>query len=193
MKHWLVGLFMTFWFASLYAQSGMPPASDHKLEYILDRMEEQVNKTADFYWHQGMHLHLVRALFLMIEINPKNIETYSMLGWLLDGYGESRRGFAVYERGIALNPDEYELYYDAGFWHFQKRNYAKAAEYLEQAVKRKAPPVVWKLLAHSYSRLGKYEKALEVWEQVRKMTPDDGAVELNVRKIKEKMAGGGKP
>jgi tetratricopeptide (TPR) repeat protein len=89
---------------------------------------------ADEYWHEGHHYKTMALMFVLIEYDPRDVENISSLAWLLDGYGETARAIQVYQRGIRLNPNRYDLYYDLGFAYFNKRQYAQALPYLEKAV-----------------------------------------------------------
>jgi tetratricopeptide (TPR) repeat protein len=94
------------------------------------------------------------------------------------GYGETARAIQVYQRGIRLNPNRYDLYYDLGFAYFNKRQYEQALPYLEKAVQfANAPAFVWKTLAHCYERLERYQQSLRAWEKAKQLDPSDGAVE----------------
>lgn len=191
MKNWLVGICSFCLAGALFAQSQMPASTQKKLDAMWDRLEYDMMRLSDFYWHEGQHLRLVRMLYVLVEVNPKNVETFSALGWVLDSYGNERKAFQIYDRGIAANPNDWDLYFDAGFWHFQKKNYQSALKYLQKAVSFKdAPPMVWKTLAHTYDRMGQVEKSLEIWEKLVKMDPEDGANKSNLERVKKKASGG---
>lgn len=184
----LCGLLLT---SALYAQSSVPAATQKKMDVLWKRAEYRMVVIGDHYWHDGFHYHLMRMLFVLAEVNPKNVETFSNLGYILDSYGQSKRAFQVYDRGIAENPNEFDLYLDAGFWQFQKGNYAQATRYLEKAITFKnAPVIVFKTLAHTYERMGETDKSIKMWEQTVRRFPNDAASKVNLERVRRKAQGG---
>ncbi|MCS6920261.1 MAG: tetratricopeptide repeat protein, partial [Fimbriimonadales bacterium] len=127
-------------------------------------------------------------MFTLIEYDPRDVENIGSLAWLLDGYGENARAIQVYQRGIRLNPNRYDLYYDLGFAYFNKRQYEQALPYLEKAVSfNNAPQFAWKTLAHCYERLGRLQQSLRAWEKAKQLDPSDGAVEPNMQRVRKKL------
>lgn len=172
------------------SQATPPEPIQRKLQSIRTLLEFRLVQLADEYWHDGQHYKTMAILFVLIEYDPSDVETYSNLGWMLDSYGETARAFQVYERGLRANPNRYDLYYDIGFWYYQKGDYARARTYLEKAVQFANIPVfVWKTLAHTYEKLGEYEKCLQAWEKARQVDPTDGAVPLNMERVRKKLKG----
>lgn len=170
------------------SQATPPEPIQRKLQSIRTLLEFRLVQLADEYWHDGQHYKTMAILFVLIEYDPSDVETYSNLGWMLDSYGETARAFQVYERGLRANPNRYDLYYDIGFWYYQKGDYARARTYLEKAVQFANIPVfVWKTLAHTYEKLGEYEKCLQAWEKAQQVDPTDGAVPLNMERVRKKL------
>lgn len=170
------------------AQSNPPEAVQRKLQAIRSLIDYRLVQLADEYWHDGQHYKTMAVLFLLIEYDPSDVETYSSLGWMLDSYGETARAFEIYERGIEANPDKYDLYYDVGFWYHQRGDLERARTYLEKAVQfPNVPGFVWKTLAHTYEKLGEYEKSLQAWEKAKQVDPTDPAVEPNINRVRKKL------
>ncbi|MER3559587.1 MAG: hypothetical protein C4336_09200, partial [Armatimonadota bacterium] len=136
------------------SQATSPEPIQHKLQSIRALLDFRLVQLADEYWHDGQHFKTMAILFVLIEYDSSDVETYSNLGWMLDSYGETVRAFQVYERGLRANPNRYDLYYDIGFWYHQKGDYARARTYLEKAAQfANIPAFVWKTLAHTYEKL----------------------------------------
>ncbi len=172
----------------LWSQASPPPETQRKLQAIRDLIDYRLVQLADEYWHDGHHYKTMALMFVLIEYDPTDVENYAGLGWLLDSYGDTRRAFAVYERGLRANPDRYDLYYEIGFWYHQKRQYERAQPYLEKAVTfPNVPTVVWKTLAHNYERLGDLEACLKAWEKAKQLDPNDGAIDLNMNRVRQKL------
>lgn len=188
MRHLMILLGYVAMLSLAMAQSNPPEAVQRKLQAIRALLDYRLVQLADEYWHDGQHYKTMAVLFLLIEYDPSDVETYSSLGWLLDSYGETARAFEVYERGIQANPNRYDLYYDVGFWYHQKGDLERARTYLEKAVQfPNVPGFVWKTLAHTYEKLGEYEKSLQAWEKARQVDANDPAVEPNMNRVLKKL------
>lgn len=171
-----------------WSQAKPPEAVQRKLTAIRELTQYRLVQLADEYWHDGMHYKTMALMFVFIEYDPRDVENISSLAWLLDGYGENARAIQVYQRGIRLNPNRYDIYYDLGFAYFNKRQYEQALPYLEKAVSfNNVPQFVWKTLAHCYERLGRLQQSLRAWEKAKQLDPSDGAVEPNLQRVRKKL------
>ncbi|GIV08154.1 MAG: hypothetical protein KatS3mg019_0245 [Fimbriimonadales bacterium] len=171
-----------------WAQAKPSDATQRKLNAIRELTQYRLIQLADEYWHDGMHYKTMALMFVFIEYDPRDVENISSLAWLLDGYGENARALQIYQRGIRLNPNRYDLYYDLGFAYFNKRQYEQALPYLEKAVSfDNAPQFAWKTLAHCYERLERLPQSLRAWEKAKQLDPSDGAVEPNLQRVRKKL------
>jgi tetratricopeptide (TPR) repeat protein len=95
-----------------WTETKPPEAVERKLTALRQLTEYRLVQLADEYWHEGHHYKTMALMFVLIEYDPRDVENISGLAWLLDGYGETARAIQVYQRGIRLNPNRYDLYYD---------------------------------------------------------------------------------
>ncbi|NUL82978.1 MAG: tetratricopeptide repeat protein [Armatimonadetes bacterium] len=194
---WRVSLFLLFSIAvvsCLLAQQKPPALTLAKLGFINERVEEQITISVDYCWHNGYHHWMMGMLFFLIEIDPKNTERYSTLGWILSSNGRHSEAVKVYERNMKENPGLSDAFYDAAYHFYQRKDYAQAVKYAEMAASKPgAEGVVFRLLAHSYERTNQFAKALAAWERLLKIAPNDGAAQGNMKRIREKMQRSQKP
>jgi Tfp pilus assembly protein PilF len=170
------------------AQSQPSREVQGRLDAICDLIQYRLVQLSDHYWHEGHHYKTMALLFVLIEYDPHDVESYASLGWMLDSYGHTTRAFQVYERGIRANPNQYDLYFEAGFWYSQKGDYSRARAYLEKAVSfPDAPILVWKTLAHTCEKMGDLKRSLEAWQKAKELDPTDGAVDLNMARVRRKL------
>ncbi|MFN4032984.1 MAG: tetratricopeptide repeat protein [Fimbriimonadales bacterium] len=170
------------------AQTQPPEVVQRKLSAIRELTEYRLVQLADEYWHDGAHYKTMALMFVLMEYDPRDVENIGSLAWLLDGYGEHARAIQVYQRGIRLNPNRYDLYYDLGYAYFNKRQYEQALPYLEKATSfPNAPQFAWKTLAHCYERLGRLQQSLQAWQKAKQLDPRDGAVEPNLQRVRKKL------
>jgi len=171
-----------------WTQASPPESIQRKLATVRQQIEFRLVQLADEYWHTGHHYKTMALMFVLMEYDPHDVENIGGLAWLLDSYGESARALQVYQRGIRLNPNRYDLYYDLGFMYFNKRQYAQALPYLEKAGQfADAPAFVWKTLAHCYERLERYQQSLQAWEKAKQIDPSDSAIEPNMQRVRQKL------
>ncbi|MCS6831080.1 MAG: tetratricopeptide repeat protein [Armatimonadota bacterium] len=183
-----------FWIAgAIYALSAsvqaqpLPAQVQKRVDAIFDAMVDHWIVQMDRWWHDGQHEHLINMTYFTIRFDPRNVSLYENAGWLLWSSNRDDEAVAMYERGLRNNPDAYDMYYELGqYYYLRKRDYARAKEYLEQAVKFPCEWFVWNTLGHVYARLGEKEKAIETWQELLRrfpMMPIDQmeAVRKNIR------------
>lgn len=78
-----------------------------------------------------------------------------------------RNGISFLKKGIAYNPDRYDLYFELGWTYYHKgRDYPNAVRYLEKAIKFPHPEYVDDVLAHAYEKNGQIDLAIKQWEKL---------------------------
>jgi len=71
------------------------------------------------------------------------------------------------KKGVAYNPDRYDLYFETGWTYYHKgKDYKNAVRYLEKAVKFPHPDYVDDVLAHAYEKNGQMDMAMKEWEKL---------------------------
>ena len=110
-----------------------------------------------------------------IELNPNFAYGYSFLGVALASSGAGEAAIAALDRAVRLSPrdflrDEFELFY--AFAHFQKGEYAKAADFAASAASlRPGHAVPHRFLAASCALAGEQERAERALVDVLGLTP----------------------
>lgn len=78
-----------------------------------------------------------------------------------------KNGISFLKKGIAYNPDRYDLYFELGWTYYHKGNdYPNAVRYLEKAIKFPHPEYVDDVLAHAYEKNGQIDLAIKQWEKL---------------------------
>jgi tetratricopeptide (TPR) repeat protein len=76
------------------------------------------------------------------------------------------KGINFLKRGVAYNPEKYDIYFELGWTYYHKgKDYKNASRYLEKAIKFPHPEYVDSVLAHAYELNGEADKALAQWEK----------------------------
>jgi tetratricopeptide (TPR) repeat protein len=103
------------------------------------------------------------------ELDPRYVDPY-LIGAMIMTVEASEHEMALrlLDKGIAANPDEWILPFDAGFLCYDTlRDYPRAAAYFERAMKiPEVPTVVRRLHAEMYNKMGDKRASLEFWKEV---------------------------
>lgn len=165
-----------------------PEAGQDRADQITEMVLDRLLVVADAHFHKGEYNHIVNLSRMILSARPEELEIYATAGWLLWSMDRDQEAVALYEQGLKANPKTSFMYDELGQYFFiRKKDYRKAAEYYEQAVKF---PDVQRLtvhqLAHSYERSGQLDKCLAVWERAAQ-DPDNPAAKRNLERIRQKV------
>ncbi|MCL5103364.1 MAG: hypothetical protein M1133_04530 [Armatimonadetes bacterium] len=150
---------------------------------------------ADTFFHTGQFQAIIPIVRLVTWLDPHNIDVYTTGAWHLDynfvddNQMSDKRyipaSVALLQEGIANNPKMWDLYFELGWTHYNKKlqDQAKALEYIEKACRYPGfdpntggttprPEYVDRMLAHQYEKVGRFEDAIEQWEKARKRLTD---------------------
>lgn len=166
------------------ASDDVPPASRQKLENLFAKVADNLWTESDKYWHEGRLDVCVGIHRLIVEIDPTFVEAYDIAAWLLSSDGRDAEAEALYRRGVAANPNRWEPAFDFGMFYYQKKDFNNAEKCLAQSTTKSAPTYVWKMLAHSQEKQGKYGPALETWVKVKSLDPNDPVVDNAIARNK---------
>jgi TolB-like protein/class 3 adenylate cyclase len=117
----------------------------------------------------------VAAARKAIELNPNFAYGYSFLGAALATSGDGAAAIAAVDRAVRLSPrdllrDEFDLFY--AFAHFQKGDYAKAADFAAAAASlRPGHAYPYRVLAASSALAGDRQRASAALVDILALTP----------------------
>lgn len=139
---------------------------------------------ADVWFHVGNYDQCIRCNEAAIFLQPERTDLYGVNGWLQ--WSMNRHGGAIttYRRAIAANPDDWDAYFELGFYYLHHGRVRAAVEYLRHSVELGAPPVPARTYAHALEKAGRPAEALEVWEQLDSIDTT-GTVDSNIARLRE--------
>ena len=192
-RTWLLAAAVGLWLAAAPAfgadERAQPPKEViERVGDLLGRITDELWIHNDEFWHQGEYRWCIAILGVITELDPHDTEAFGNRGWLLWNIGENDTAEAVLKKGISLNPNSYELFYDLGMHYYKLQRYDDAIHTLKTAQPLGLPDVGWKLLAHSYERSNRLDECIAVWEELEKMETGDPAVEFNLSRLRDKAA-----
>ncbi len=104
---------------------------------------------------------------------PLEVESYWRLGWLLGFVGRQEGQLAVYQRGLAIDPEAKEIYNQLGFVYSEQGHYNEAIaahkRYVELAP---AEPNAHDSLGMTYTEAGRYEEAIAELKRALELKPN---------------------
>jgi tetratricopeptide (TPR) repeat protein len=161
---------------------------------------------ADIYWTRvvqyygamhrdggGEYKLLWPLLNLTAQLDPQLTRTYEFGGAFLSadppmGAGLPDRAVELVEYGIRENPDNWHLYYDLGFIHYDLKNYRAAANaFLRGSKLPNAHPFLKTLAARMAEHGGDVQTARMMWTTTYENSPDKDIREnalLHLRALK---------
>lgn len=173
--------------APLPAQS-LDPGRMRRMEAaMVDRIATQ----SDLWFESGEFPRTVQTLRARYEMYPSDYETATDLGWMLENIELWGEALATYVRFRHENADNPDASYPEANFYFLKRLYAEIPPLLEPSLKMDRPPHpnTYRVLAHSYDRLGLLADSKRVWELLVALTPDDDAAKVNLARVERKLKG----
>lgn len=123
---------------------------------------------------------------------PNDYEIVTDLGFMYGNIERPDLELATYVRFREQFPTWAEAAYPEAEFYYKKRSYKPVVKLLEPTLSMnpKPHPNTYRILAHSYDRLGLFKEALGIWEIYIKLAPDDPAAKVNRDKVKAKLNDG---
>ncbi len=132
-------------------------------------------------YNQGKVKEALPKLEAYVSGHPKDIEARDKLAssyWLT---GKSKKALAEYLKILKLKPGDADTMYRLGILYRQLNDTKKVGFYLKKAVKEKPEVAIYRSeLAKWYSSQRKYDKAIEQWNKVLELGPDNNVYKANV-------------
>jgi tetratricopeptide (TPR) repeat protein len=167
-------------------------ASEARLNEIWDHIDNRFIIQSDVWFELGEFPSCVALLKVQTGYSPDDYEMMTNLGWMLENierYGEAR---AVYLDFGTRHPKIGDAMFALGLSYSIKKEYAEVIRVLEPTLVNNPSPNTYRTLARSYEMLKKPLDAIRIWELELKRFPDELSAIANIKRVKAKMAAGGK-
>ena len=100
---------------------------------------------------------------------------------------ESGEALALYVEYRKTNPMQIGSSFPEANFYFQHKAYAKVPGLLEPRIGKLSDPNSYRLLAHSYERLGMLTDAKRIWEAYIVRAPEDAPAKNNLERVSKKL------
>ena len=143
----------------------------------------------DYWFEAGDFPRTIQTLRVMQSLYPNDYDSITNLGWLLESTEQWDEALAVYIRYGKENLDDPDAHLPEANFYFMKKAYAKVPPLLEPAISRKPHSNTYRILAHSYERLGMLKDSARVWNAYIAAAPSDATAKVNLARVERKMKG----
>ncbi len=160
-----------------------------RIGQIWDAAEDRIRRQNDKWFKDGQFPRCVQSLRLKLELNPNDYEAVTDLGYMLENIERNDEALALYIRfrlSASGNPDA--PWPEANFY-FHRGAYAKVPPLIEPTLKRHPHANSYRLLAHSYEKLGMFSDSRRIWDLYLEINPKDEVAKNNQRRVKNLMKG----
>lgn len=171
---------------SVWAAPAAKPPPVPSPQARIDAGVERLLKQADVFWHDGDYDGVVFCYSLAVELDPRDVESWTTYGWFLwSAMSRREESRKVLSEAIRMNPDRWEVYAEMGNLQYHYRDFLGAAAWFAKAIGRGAPWTTWHQRAHSLEYAGRHRQCIETWRQIVEKFPKDEAAKLNLKRVKE--------
>ncbi|MCH8979527.1 MAG: hypothetical protein IH945_09850 [Armatimonadetes bacterium] len=156
------------------AQEGEP--DEDRIKEIMWYVEARAEaETVSWYRDDGDYPRAIQNLRYRWRLRPWDEEISTDLIWMLGNIKYEGERLAVAMRFRKENPDNPDRGLPEAQVYWEHKMYFKIPPILEEDILRDPRPHgnTFRMIGHSYSRLGFHEDALRVWNQYLKHDPDD--------------------
>lgn len=170
------------------AVASPPPwRQDQRQQTIWNAAHNRFVDQLDYWFEDGDYPRCIQLLRVLNDIEPGNYEIATDLGWLLESIEEPDAALAIYVRFRKENPTDPDATFPEANFYFKKKIYAKVPALLEPALNQKPHPNSYRLLGHSYERMGLLADSKRVWTLYLSVNPNDEPAKNNLRRVTEKI------
>lgn len=172
----------------LLAAACISTAPQDRTAQVWQFAEQRAQRQLDIWFKNGDFPRCVQLLNFRAKLFPSNYVISTDYGWMLENIDEAPRALQEYVRFRKQNPADPDGAYPEANYYFMRKQYDRVPPLLEPTLAKRPHPNSYRLLAHSYERLGKLSESARTWRALLARTPDDGAAKNNLSRV-EKLLG----
>ena len=130
-------------------------------------------RESDLWWHKGNYDQSIRCQWTALFYDPQYVDLFTNIAWLQWSMGRHGEAIRTYRDCIAANPKSWEARHALGEYYWRHGQKSVGLKYFQQAADLGSPAVPRRALGHAYRDLGYPEKAVQVWQDILKLDPND--------------------
>jgi tetratricopeptide (TPR) repeat protein len=164
-----------------------PQTQQQRLDAIWSAADARMSQQLDVWFDDGEFPSCIQLLHVRNDLQPHDYEIATDLGWMLENVEQNDKAILVYEEFLKENPHDADAALPVAQHYFLKKQYAKVLPILEPRIKTNSHPNNFRILAHSYERLGRLKDSERMWKRYLQLTPDDGPAKVNLARVQKKI------
>lgn len=158
-----------------------------RLEIIETAIHNRFVDQNDQWFDDGDFPRIIQLLWIEYEGNPYDYELATDLGYMLQNVQQYDKALAVYVRYRQDNPKDPDAAWPEANFYYSKKVYARVPPLLEKTIARKPHPNSYRILAHSYDKMGLFADAKRIWTTYLQRFPNDAQAKVNLKKVEAKI------
>lgn len=160
---------------------------------VLDKAVNTLPNTPEIIYDYAMAAERVQKLDVMerelrklISLKPDFAQAYNALGYTLaDRNLKLEEARSLIEKALALSPNDHYILDSMGWVHYRLGKLDAAADYLRRAYTAQTDPEIAAHLGEVLWKQGKFDEALQTWEEALKVHPDNEVLINTTKKFKQ--------
>lgn len=160
---------------------------------VLDNAVNTLPNTPEIIYDYAMAAERVQKLDVMerelrklISLKPDFAQAYNALGYTLaDRNLKLEEARSLIEKALALSPNDHYILDSMGWVHYRLGKLDTAADYLRRAYTAQTDPEIAAHLGEVLWKQGKFDEALQTWEEALKVHPDNEVLINTTKKFKQ--------
>lgn len=162
-----------------------------RLNVIRNSIQNRFTTQLDFWYEEGDFPRCIELLKLIYKQDPTDFEAATDLGWMLGNVERYDEELATYIGFRKANPKMPDAPFPEANFYFSKKLYSKVIPLLAPSLKLKPHGNSYRILAHSYERMGLLTDSKKTWNTYLASNPTDETAKANLRRVEGKIATAG--
>lgn len=157
---------------------------------------------SDKAFHDGDYPKAILYHRQIVELDPKDIQSFSVAAWLMWSLGQNQVALKHIERGLKVNGNHWEMWDEAG-QHYQlqagrdlasplvpraKEAFMRSVQLLPADADKNEAMMLRRRLAHAADKADDLELSLATWKKLVEDYPDDVVNKNNMARVERKLA-----
>ncbi|MBS1708739.1 MAG: hypothetical protein JSS65_08470, partial [Armatimonadetes bacterium] len=162
---------------------------------IQDALDARMAQQSDKWFEDGHFPVILQMLKVQQEWYPLEEEVATDLSWMYKNIERPDLELITVSRYAKRNATEKDHLYPLANFYFLAKSYVNVISILA-GIEKQVPaphPNAFRILAHSYSKVGLHKDSLRIWDAYIKMAPDDLQAKNNRQKVADVISGKSKP
>lgn len=157
--------------------------TDSRVDAIFEAADVRLRRQGDAWFEYGDYPRVVQLLKKRFAMWPTDFEVATDLGWMQENIQEDAAALETYRqfrRNAPLDPDSA---YPEASYYYRHRDWARVPPLIEPTLAGKPHGNSWRILAHSYDRMGRLGDSERVWRAYIAVNPTDEAAKRNLERV----------